>query len=201
MKQSTTVYLAGIVTLVAFIFPQSHASGFKKVDQTIYGTVDVTRTLKEKPKSWDEVIEPQIQRKIEQEKQREEARLAEEKRLAEEAAAAAVYTPVYTEPVVQTGYAGNGYSYGQCTYYVASRRNVPGGWGNAANWYNSAQASGFPVGTAPRPGAIGVEKGINHVVYVEAVIGDMVTVSEMNYMGWNVVSQRTAPASAFLYIY
>lgn len=200
MKQSTTVCLVGIVTLAAFIFPQSHASGFKKVDQTIYGTVDVTSTLKKKPKSWDEVIQPQIQRKLEQDKQREEARLAEEKRLAEEAAAAPVHTPVFTEPAVQTGYA-NGYTYGQCTYYVASRRNVPGGWGNAANWIYGAQASGFPTGTAPRPGAIGVEKGINHVVYVEAVIGDMVTVSEMNYVGWNVVSQRTAPATAFLYIY
>lgn len=112
----------------------------------------------------------------------------------------------YTEtPVIQpvNGFVGgeNGYSYGQCTYYVASRRNVPGGWGNAANWIYGAQASGFPTGQVPQPGAIGVGKGINHVVYIESVNGDMVTVSEMNYVGWNVVSTRTAPASAFNYIY
>jgi surface antigen len=49
-------------------------------------------------------------------------------------------------------------------------------------------------------GAVG-QQG-NHVVFVEAVHGDgTVTVSEMNWNGWNVVSSRTVSAGAFTYIY
>lgn len=111
-------------------------------------------------------------------------------------------TPVPIEtPVIQSYTGSNGYYYGSCAYYVANRRNVPNGWGNASNWFYAAQASGYATGSSPRPGAIGVEKGINHVVYIESVSGDSVVVSEMNYVGWNVVSKRTAPASAFNYIY
>lgn len=106
------------------------------------------------------------------------------------------FTPIYG------GY--NGYAYGYCTWYVASRRSVPSNWGNAVSWYGSAQASGFGVSSAPAPGAIAWERG-NHVAYVESVSGGMVTVSEMNYWsnggGWNRVSYRTVPASSFLYIY
>ena len=95
----------------------------------------------------------------------------------------------------------NGYSLGYCTWYVASRRSVPGGWGNAINWYGAAQASGYATGSVPRVGAIAWER-MNHVAYVESVNGDSVTVSEMNFNGgWNRVSRRTTSASHFLYIY
>lgn len=97
---------------------------------------------------------------------------------------------------------GNGYYWGQCTWYVASRRPVPGNWGNAYNWYYNAQRSGFSTGSVPRVGAIGWERS-NHVVYVESVNGDgTVTISEMNWGGRpGVLHYRTEPASRFLYIY
>ena len=97
---------------------------------------------------------------------------------------------------------GNTYYWGQCTWYVASKRYVPGNWGNAISWYYNAQASGFSTGSAPRAGAIGWER-MNHVVYVESVNGDgTVTISEMNYGGRpGVVHYRTEPAGRFLYIY
>lgn len=101
-------------------------------------------------------------------------------------------------------FSGNGYAYGYCTYYVASRRAVPSNWGNANQWYYNAQASGFSVGSSPVPGAIAWTGAgyYGHVAYVESVSGSMVTVSEMNYNGgWNRVSSRTVPASSFRYIY
>lgn len=105
----------------------------------------------------------------------------------------------------RVGSYSNGYAYGYCTYYVASRRSVPSSWGNANAWYYNAQASGYGVGSSPRPGAIaqtsGGYGGYGHVAFVESVSGDMVTVSEMNYAGWNRVSSRTVPASSFRYIY
>lgn len=100
---------------------------------------------------------------------------------------------------------GNSYAYGYCTWYVASRRSVPGNWGNAYTWYGAAQRSGYGTGSAPRVGAVAWERG-NHVAYVESVNGDgTVTVSEMNFWanggGWGRRSYRTTPASHFLYIY
>lgn len=101
------------------------------------------------------------------------------------------------------GSRNNGYSYGYCTWYVASKRAVPGGWGNANSWYANARAAGIGVGSDPRPGAIAWTGAgyAGHVAYVESVNGNMVTVSEMNYAGWNRVSSRTVPASSFRYIY
>ncbi|HEY6736847.1 MAG TPA: LysM peptidoglycan-binding domain-containing protein [Candidatus Saccharimonadia bacterium] len=101
-------------------------------------------------------------------------------------------------------FSGDGYAFGYCTYYVASRRNVPSNWGNANTWYYNAQASGFKVGSVPTPGAIAWSGAgyYGHVAYVESVNGGMVTVSEMNYNGnWDRVTSRTVPASTFRYIY
>jgi len=98
----------------------------------------------------------------------------------------------------------NGYSFGYCTYYVASRRSVPSNWGNANQWYYAAQASGFSVGSTPVPGAIAWSGAgyYGHVAYVESVSGGMVTISEMNYNGnWDRVTSRTVPAGSFRYIY
>ena len=97
---------------------------------------------------------------------------------------------------------GNSYYWGQCTWYVASRRSIPNNWGNAYSWYYNAQRSGFGTGSAPRVGAVGWERS-NHVVYVESVNGDgTVTISEMNWGGRpGVLHYRTEPASRFLYIY
>jgi LysM repeat protein len=83
--------------------------------------------------------------------------------------------------------------YGQCTWYVASRRNVP--WtGNAWQWFGNAKAMGFATGMVPEPGAIMVTwESIyyGHVAYVEQVNADgSFLVSEMNYRAWDVIDTR-----------
>ncbi len=95
---------------------------------------------------------------------------------------------------------GNLYSYGNCTYYVKNMRpDLPNDLGNADSWYYRYNG---PKGSEPAVGAVGVAKGYMHVVYITAVNGDgTVSLSEMNYVGFNVVSSRVAPASEFLYIY
>jgi surface antigen/LysM repeat protein len=104
------------------------------------------------------------------------------------------------------GAGGNRFAYGYCTWYVASRIPVP--WlGNAWEWYGQAQAFGWPTGQSPRAGGIMVtwESGYGHVAVVEAVNGDgSWLVSEMNFVGWGVVSQRTirpgrVPLIGFIY--
>ena len=100
---------------------------------------------------------------------------------------------------------GNAYGYGYCTWYVKNKRpDIGSYWGDAKNWYSSAQAAGFDTGHEARPGAIGVsfEGSAGHVVYIESVSGSTVHLSEMNgAAGWNVVGERDAPESEFVYIY
>lgn len=102
--------------------------------------------------------------------------------------------------------AGNRFSYGYCTWYVYNRRAVP--WlGNAWEWFGNAQAAGFSTGQTPRVGAIMVtwESSWGHVAYVESVGSDgSYTVSEMNFVRWNVVDMRTihpggVPLIGFIY--
>ncbi len=114
--------------------------------------------------------------------------------------------PAAPKPAAPARYSGraNSYAYGYCTYYAASRRAIPGNWGDARSWLYNAQASGYMTGSAPVPGAIAWTSAgyYGHVAIVESVSGGMVTVSEMNYNGnWNRVTSRTVPASSFRYIY
>lgn len=96
---------------------------------------------------------------------------------------------------------GNTYAYGYCTWYVKNKRpDLPNNLGNADTWVSRARAQGLPTGSTPVAGAVG-QQGM-HVVYVEKLNSDgTVTVSEMNYEGFNVVSSRTVAASNFQYIY
>lgn len=96
---------------------------------------------------------------------------------------------------------GNKYVAGYCTWYVKNKRpDLPNNLGNAITWVSRAAAQGLSTGSTPAVGAVG-QQG-NHVVYVTGVNGDgTVTISEMNFDGWNVVSSRTVPASNFSYIY
>jgi LysM repeat protein len=97
--------------------------------------------------------------------------------------------------------------YGQCTWYVASRRYVP--WsGDAWMWYGNAKAMGYAVGNVPEPGAIMVtweSQVFGHVAYVEQVNADgSFVVSEMNYKAWDVIDERTlrvkdVPLIGFIY--
>jgi surface antigen len=99
----------------------------------------------------------------------------------------------------------NHFAYGQCTWYVASRRCIP--WlGNADEWFTNAGSMGYPEGHTPQVGAVVTfwpggdgASWIGHVGYVEAV-GPAAGVpagqfkfSEMNYAGWNRVDYRVLP--------
>lgn len=132
----------------------------------------------------------------------EAAQAARELQLAQEAAYASQMAQMAPTPVVARG---NGYDYGQCTYYVAGRRAIPGNWGNARDWLFHAQAMGYATGPVPRPGAI-AWSGVGyygHVAYVEEVAGAMVRISEMNnsaYGGWNIVDTYWTPITSFFYI-
>lgn len=98
---------------------------------------------------------------------------------------------------------GNNYTPGQCTWYVASRINVPQSMGNATSWSYGLSAAGWRSG-GPIVGAIGVSHAgyAGHVVIVEAVEGGNVLISEMNGpSGPFVVDTRLAPISDFEYYY
>lgn len=105
-----------------------------------------------------------------------------------------------------TAASGNRFPYGYCTWYVYNRRPVP--WlGNAWEWFGNAQAAGWRTGQTPRAGGIMVtwESRWGHVAYVESVAADgSWTVSEMNFVGWGIISSRTirpggVPLIGFIY--
>ena len=87
---------------------------------------------------------------------------------------------------------GHRFPYGYCTWYVASRVYVP--WsGHAKSWLYNSRAYGYRTGTTPVAGSIVVtteNRWYGHVAYVEAVHGDTITLSEMNYVGWGRKSVR-----------
>lgn len=89
------------------------------------------------------------------------------------------------------------FPYGYCTYYVSQRRMIP--WsGNAIAWLSGARSYGFPTGDTPQVGAIIVtsEGGkTGHVGMIDDVQGDQITITEMNYRGFGIISTRTISAS------
>lgn len=94
---------------------------------------------------------------------------------------------------------GNLYAYGNCTYYAFDRRaqlgrSIGSLWGNANNWNYAAKSAGFKVDKTPEVGAIFQTAAgpYGHVGVVESVNPNgTITVSEMNYAGFNVKSTRT----------
>jgi LysM repeat protein len=103
-------------------------------------------------------------------------------------------------PMVAGDHGSNTFPYGQCTWYVASRRDVTWG-GNAWTWYRNA-AGIRPEGHVPVQGAVAVFGigWLGHVAYVEHVNPDgSFLVSEMNYYanggGWGIVDRRTISAN------
>jgi surface antigen len=115
------------------------------------------------------------------------------------------YTLLGPGPAVPVA-AGNRFAFGNCTYYVYNRRQVP--WqGDAWAWYGNAQAIGFPTGRTARPGSIMVtwESGYGHVAYVESVNPDgSWVVAEMNWVAFNAVDRRLiqpggVPLIGFIY--
>ena len=94
------------------------------------------------------------------------------------------------------GSSKNAYPFGWCTYYVATRRAIPGHWGNAGQWLSSAKRDGYATGSNPVVGAVVVtsESFWGHVAYVESVNGGEITISEMNAPIWGVRTSRTINA-------
>jgi surface antigen len=98
------------------------------------------------------------------------------------------------------GPVGDAFPYGQCTYYVASKRGVT--WaGDAWTWWYGARGI-RPEGHAPVAGAIVVfDTGwAGHVALIKHVNPDgSYIISEMNYYGngggWGRVDQRVISAS------
>ena len=94
----------------------------------------------------------------------------------------------------------------QCVSYTAfkvwqSGRNMPywGGRGNANQWPGNARAAGYEVDRDPRPGDVAITyNGVyGHAMYVEAVNGRTVTVSQYNYIvngQWGQYSEMTLSA-------
>lgn len=92
---------------------------------------------------------------------------------------------------------GNNFPFGQCTWYVATRRHVT--WnGNAVAWWWAARGI-RPEGRIPIQGAIAVFSGgwFGHVAFVEHVApdGHSFEISEMNFFGapgggWGRVDHR-----------
>jgi surface antigen len=125
----------------------------------------------------------------------------EQARATQTAAVVPVFNPVSGGPV------GNHFPGGYCTWYVASRRDIP--WfGNAIDWWQNAQPYGYAEGSQPQVGSIMVTREsvvYGHVAYVESVNKDgSWTISEMNFVGWNVKSLRTirpgqVPLVGFIY--
>lgn len=90
----------------------------------------------------------------------------------------------------------NGYAFGWCTWWVAHRRAqvgkpIPNDWGDAYSWAAAAEEQGYTVSFRPQTYAVVWFPGINHVGFVESIKsnGDVV-MSEMNAVGWDVVSTR-----------
>lgn len=106
-------------------------------------------------------------------------------------------------------YGYNGYDYGYCTWYVATRISVPANWGNAYTWDNLAPQSGWTVSNVPRVGAVAQSDNMSylgHVAYVEAVSDDgtMIKYSDMNGLaGYGRVGYSDWVSSTFFqhYIY
>ena len=109
---------------------------------------------------------------------------------------------------------GNRYAYGYCTWYAYNRRAQLGRpvgsfWGDAISWAYHARNSGYLVNNTPEVGAVLHDPTAappwGHVAVVESVYGDgSITVSEMNYAGWNIISSRTisaGQASNYSYIH
>lgn len=105
-------------------------------------------------------------------------------------------------PTAPAGTYANTYAPANCTWYVASMKQIPGSWGNAATWADRAAADGITVSPVPVDGSIAQHAGgLGHVAVVRAISGDMVLIDEMNYDWQGSVRQDWQPVADYVYIY
>lgn len=106
-------------------------------------------------------------------------------------------TPKAATKTYSVGYTGkgNGFAWGNCTYFVANHKNVT--WhGNANSWLRNAAAAGVPTGSIPTSGAIisfqgsGYNPYYGHVGLVVDVDGDDIVIKDMNYRRLNEITIR-----------
>ncbi|HMR72992.1 MAG TPA: CHAP domain-containing protein, partial [Candidatus Saccharibacteria bacterium] len=80
-----------------------------------------------------------------------------------------------------------------------------GGRGNANQWPANARAAGIPTGSTPKVGSVAVSMSgpYGHTMWVEAVNGNQIYVSQYNYYynGWGNYSEMWLNASGLIYIY
>ena len=95
---------------------------------------------------------------------------------------------------------GDTYAWGNCTYWAFAMRlwagyPIPTSWGNANTWDDRAIRDGYEVNHTPAVGAVfQTDNGEwGHVAYVASVnnqSGEW-AISEMNFIGLNIISKRT----------
>lgn len=102
----------------------------------------------------------------------------------------------------QSASPSNKYAYGNCTYWTSERREkvgkpIPQYWGDAHSWDDNARIAGYVVDHNPEKYAImQTDAGdLGHVAFVEEVRDDgKWVISEMNAVGWDIVSPKTYTA-------
>lgn len=78
-----------------------------------------------------------------------------------------------------------------------------GGVGNANQWPANARAAGIPTGSTPKVGSVAISMagGYGHSMWVEAVAGDVIHVSQFNFDLAGHYSEMTINGSGLIYIY
>lgn len=78
-----------------------------------------------------------------------------------------------------------------------------GGVGNANQWVGNAKAAGIPTGYTPKVGSVAILMNgyYGHAMWVEAVSGDMIYVSQYNYDLHGHYSEMWVKSSGLTYIY
>lgn len=78
-----------------------------------------------------------------------------------------------------------------------------GGVGNANEWPGDAQAAGIPTGSTPKVGSVAISMagGFGHAMWVEAVNGNTIYVSQYNYDLAGHYSEMSINGSGLTYIY
>lgn len=98
----------------------------------------------------------------------------------------------------------------ECVSYTAWKvqqayGNMPnwGGQGNANQWPADARAAGIRTGSTPKVGSVAISMSgyYGHAMWVEAVAGSMIYVSQMNFDLQGHYSEMWVNGSSFTYLY